>query len=166
MILYESRFDAASVGGMTIRIRQLVRGLVEDSRRLVNMVRELADNAIFHSGEGGGYCLVERADSQLRVVVRDRGMGIHARLAELFADISERDAVRRVFRGGVSATADPDRGIDLKMVLDHTRQGPSVLVETGGVAFVGVGGRGRLIGKSSQTVEGVTATLTLPLKAR
>ena len=93
-------------------------------------------------------------------------MGIHASLAERFGDINERDAVRRVFRGGVSATADPDRRIGLKMVLDHTRAGPSVLVETGGVAFVGVEGRGRLIGRSSQVVEGVTATLTLPLTAR
>ena len=59
------------------------------------------------------------------------------------------------------ATADLDRGLGLKMVLDYTRRGRSLLLETGGVAFVGVEGRGRVIGKSTQKVEGVLATLPL-----
>lgn len=165
MILHQSKFDAASVGGMTMEIRDLIGGLVEDGRRLMIMVRELADNAIYHSGTGQGSCLVERSGGNLQVVVRDRGVGIHGSLRDLYADIDERTAVRWVFAGGVSATADPDRGLGLRMVLDYTRRGATLLVETGGVALVGVEGRGRLIGKSTQTVEGVIATLTLPLIA-
>ena len=49
------------------------------------------------------------------------------------------------------------------MVLDYTTRGPTLLLETGGVAFVGVDGRGRVIGKSTQQVEGVLATLRAPL---
>ena len=49
------------------------------------------------------------------------------------------------------------------MVLDYTRQGASLLVETGGVAVVGAAGRARLVSKSTQRVDGVVATLRVPL---
>ena len=67
------------------------------------------------------------------------------------------------FRGGVSATADPDRGLGLRMVLDYTQHGATLLLETGGVALVGSGGRARLVGKSTQRVDGVVAMLRVPL---
>ena len=51
--LYESEFDADSIGGVMIAVGRLVDDMVDDGRRLMVMVRELADNAIFHSGEGG-----------------------------------------------------------------------------------------------------------------
>lgn len=127
------------------------------------MVRELADNAVYHSGDGGGWCVVERSGDHVEVVIRDLGRGIHGSLFHLYPDIDEREAVRWVFRGGVSATADPDRGLGLKMVLDYTRQGRTLLLETGGVALVGVGGRARLVGKSTQRVDGVVATLRVPV---
>ena len=162
-VLYEAGFDAASVGGVIMEAGGLVEGLVDDRRRLLIMVRELADNAVHHSGEGGGWCAVERSTNDLVVVVRDRGIGIHQSLRSLYSDIDERQAMRWVFGGGVSATNDPDRGIGLKMVLDYTRRGPTLLLESGGVAFVGVEGRGRVIGKSTQRVEGVVATIRVLL---
>ena len=161
-ILYESEFDAASIGEVMIEVGRLVTGRVDDGRRLMAMVRELADNAVYHSGEDGGWCAIEQSERHLTIVVRDRGIGIHRSLSDFYSDIGEREALRWVFGGGVSATADPDRGLGLRMVLDCTRQGPTLLFETGGVAFVGVDGRGRLIGKSTQRVDGVLATLRVP----
>ena len=161
--LYESEFDGDSIRGVMIAVGRLVDDMVDDGRRLMVMVRELADNAVFHSGEGGGWCAVERSGDHLAVVIRDRGIGIPESLHDLYSDLTEREALRWVFGGGVSATADPDRGLGLRMVLEYTGRGPALLLETGGVAFVGVGGRGRVIGKSTQKVEGVSATLRVPL---
>ena len=96
-------------------------------------------------------------------MIRDRGIGIRASLHDFYSDLNEREALRWVFGGGVSATADPDRGLGLRMVLEYTLRGPALLLETDGVAFVGIEGRGRVIGKSTQKVEGVLATLRLPL---
>lgn len=162
-VLHQSAFDHATVGAVMLKIGNLVGTMVDDPRRLLIMVRELADNAVYHSGEGKGWCAVERTGDHLQVVIRDRGQGIHGSLFHLYPDIDERQAVRWVFRGGVSATADPDRGLGLKMVLDYTQHGATLLLETGGVALVGSGGRARMVGKSTQRVDGVVATLRVPL---
>ena len=108
-------------------------------------------------------CAVARSGDYLEVVVRDRGQGIHRSLHHLYADIDERQAVRWVARGGVSATDDPDRGPGLRMVLNFTKSDATLLLETGGVALIGIGGRARLVGKSTQRVDGVVATLRVPL---
>ena len=165
-IIYESWFDTDSVGGVMIEVGRLVEDLVEDSHRLMIMVRELADNAVFHSGEGGGWCAVERSVHHLTIMIRDRGVGVRGSLRDLYPGIDERTAMQWVFGGGVSGLADPDRGLGLKMVLDYTGQGPTLLFESGGVAFVGVEGRGRVIGKSTQLVEGVIAGLRVPLRKK
>ncbi len=49
------------------------------------------------------------------------------------------------------------------MVLSYTDTGANLLLETGGVAYVGIRGKGQLVGKSTQYVEGVTAMLEVPL---
>ena len=136
--LYGSEFDGDSIRGVMIAVGRLVDDMVDDGRRLMVMVRELADNAVFHSGEGGGWCAVERSGDHLAVVIRDRGIGIRESLHDFCSDLNE----RWVFGGGVSATADLDRRLGLKMVLDYTRRGRSLLLETGGVAFVAVEGMG------------------------
>ena len=60
-----------------------------------------------------------------------------------------------------SVTGD-QRGIGLPLVLQRTETGIGLLLETGTVAFVGTQGEGYLIGKSTQGVEGVVATLNIP----
>ena len=160
MILYQSEFNAASVGKVATEIRDLIGDLVEDERALMFSIRELADNAVYHSGTGGGYCLIERSDDHLQVVIRDHGLGIHHHMQEIYGGIDERTAVQYAF-GGVSGAVDADRDIGLPAVLERTKTGIGLLMETGGVAIVGVHGRGRVVGKSTQVVEGVIATLTL-----
>ena len=160
MILHQSEFNADSMGEVAIEIREIIRNLVEDERALMFSIREIADNAIYHSGTGGGYCLIERSDDHLHVVIRDQGLGIHHHMQEAYGAIDERTAVQWAFQG-VSGTADADRGIGLPAVLERTKTGIALLMETGGVAFVGVHGRGHLIGKSTQVMEGVMVTLTL-----
>ena len=120
MILYQSEFNAGSMGKVAIEIRDVIRNLVEDERELMFSIRELADNAIYHSGRGGGYCLIERSDDHLHVVIRDQGLGIHNHMQEAYGAIDERTAVRWAFQG-VSGTADADRGIGLPAVLDRTK---------------------------------------------
>ena len=60
-------------------LRNLVEDLVEDARRLVIVAGELADNALHHSGQDGGWCFVATTEDRLVVTIRDWGMGIHAR---------------------------------------------------------------------------------------
>lgn len=164
-LLYRSKFDATNVGSMTAEIGDLIEGRVEELRQPLNAVRELADNALYHSGAGNGWCAVEGIDDKLAVTVQDQGMGIHQSMRRLYADIDERQALLFAFGGGVPATGEPTRGLGLKMVLNYTQTGSTILLETGGAALVGIDGQGRVIGKSTQQIKGVTATFSSPARA-
>ena len=144
-------------------LRNLAEDLVVDARRLAIVARELADNALYHSGQSGGWCTVGRTEESLVVTVRDEGVGIHATMREAYPDIDESLAVTAAFSGGVTSETSPIRGLGLMMVLAYTETGANLLLETGGVAFIGIGGRGQLVGKSTSSVEGVTAMLEVPL---
>lgn len=164
VLLYRSRFDATNVGSMMVEIGDLIKGRAEEPRQFLNAVRELADNALFHSGAGNGWCAVEEIDDKLAVTVQDQGMGIHRSMRRLYAGIDERQALLFAFGGGVSVTGDPIRGLGLKMVLDYTQTGFTILLETGGAALVGINGQGRVIGKSTQQIKGVAATFCSPAR--
>lgn len=92
-------------------LRNLVEHLAVDARRLVIVSRELADNALYHSGEGGGWCIVGKTEERLVVAVRDTGVGIHATMREAYPDIDESMAVTAAFSGGVTSEASPIRGL-------------------------------------------------------
>jgi len=162
MIRYQSGFDATTVGAVAVQIRQVIGDLVEGewAHGVLYMIRELVDNAVFHSGTNGGDCLMELSETHLHVVIRDRGWGIHHSLQQVYGAIDESTAVRWAFQG-VSGTADDQRGIGLPSVLQRTETGIGLLLETGTVAFVGTQGEGYLIRKSTQGVEGVVATLNI-----
>ena len=162
-LVYKSDFDSDTVGEVIRRLGETVSSMVDGSRRLLNAVRELADNAVFHSGVGCGSCIAEEAGGSLAVTIRDHGMGLHGSMKRNYPDIDEALAVRSAFRGGVSSTAGEARGLGLMMVLDYTNTGATLLFETGGIALVGVDGKDHVLGKSTQLVQGVTATLTVPL---
>ena len=140
-----------------------IESLVEDARRLVIVVGELADNALQHSGEDSGWCYVATTENRLVVTIRDQGMGIHASMRHAYPDIEEGLAVAAAFSGGVTSEVGPTRGPGLMMVLSYTETGADLLLETGGVAYVGIRGKGQLVGKSTQHVQGVTAMLQVPL---
>ncbi len=163
MTLYQSGFDATTVGTVATQIRTVVGDLVEDewAHTVLYMIRELVDNAVFHSGKDEGDCLMELSETHLHVLIRDWGLGIHHSLQQAYGAMDESTAVRWAFEG-VSGTADDQRGIGLPSVLQRTETGIGLLLETGTAAFVGVGGEGHLIGKSTQWVEGVAATLNIP----
>ena len=144
-------------------LRRLADDLVADSRRLVIVARELADNALFHSGQGGGWCVAGQTEYRLVITIRDMGIGIHASMRKAYPDIEEGLAVEAAFAGGVTSETGPIRGLGLMMVLGYTETGADLLLETGGVAYVGLGGTGQILGKSTQHVKGVTAMLSVPL---
>lgn len=82
----------------------------------------------------------------------------------MYPDMDERTALTAAFGMGDSgAFDDPDRGLGLGLVLDFTRSGGHLLLETGGLALLGIGGKSQVIGKSTQRVQGVVATLGLPV---
>ena len=162
-LVYRSDFDSDTVGEVIRGLGEAVSSMVDDSRGLLNAVRELADNAVFHSGVGHGWCIAEEADGSLAITIRDDGMGLHGSMKRNYPDIDEALAVRSAFRGGVSSTAGEARGLGLMMVLGYTNTGATLLLETGGTSFVGVGGKGHVLGKSTQQVQGVTATLSVRL---
>lgn len=162
-VLYRAEFDRRTVRGVLGALGGLVEGLVEDPRRLVIVVGELADNVLHHSGRDSGWCDVVATGDRLVVTIRDRGVGIHASMRRAYPDIEEGLAVTAAFSGGVTSEVGPVRGLGLMMVLSYTETGADLLLETGGVAYVGIGGKGRLVGKSTQYVEGVTAMLQVPL---
>ena len=144
-----------------VALRGLVEDLVVDARRLGIVARELADNALYHSGQGGGWCVVGQSEDHIVVTIRDDGMGIHASMRNAYQEIDEGSAIRAAFAGGVTSETGPVRG--LVMVIAYTETGADLLLETGGLAFVGIDGTGQLLGKSTQHVQGVTAMLTVPL---
>ena len=121
-----------------VNLRQVVEDLVHDARRLVIVARELADNAIYHSGQGRGWCIVGKTEEYLVVTIRDEGVGIHATMRKAYPDLEEGLAVAAAFSGGVTSEAGPIRGLDLMMVLAYTETGANLLMETGSVAFVGI----------------------------
>ena len=162
--VYRSTFDGRTLPDVMKDLAGALAGLGVEDRRLLFCVRELADNAIFHSGRNGGWCMAQQADEAISVTVQDRGVGIHQNMRAGYPDIGERAALTAAFGMGVSgAFDDPDRGLGLGLVLEFTRSGAHLLLETGGVAFLGIGGNSQVIGKSSQRVQGVVATLSIPL---
>ena len=159
---YSSSFDAGSIRKVLSEVADALTGVGVEDRRLLICVRELMDNAVFHSGDAEGWGSVEGSQGAVSVTIRDRGMGIHQSLTAVYPDISERVAVQVAFGTGRSgAFDDPNRGLGLGLVLDLTSSGAELLLESGGVAFVGSGGEGHTVSKSSQFVEGVVATLTV-----
>ena len=144
-------------------LAEALAGMHVENRRLLFCVRELADNVIHHSGRHGGWCMAQEAGDVVSVTVQDRGVGIHRSIQAMYPDMDERTALMAAFGMGVSgAFDDPDRGLGLGLVLDFTRAGAHLLLETGGLAFLGVDGKSQVIGKSTQRVQGVVATLSLP----
>ena len=114
-------------------------------------------------GRDSGWCFVVRTENRLVVTVQDRGVGIHASMRKAYPDIDESLALTAAFSGGVISEVGPIRGLGLMMVHSYTETGANLLLETGGVAYVGIKGKGQLEGKSTQYVEGVTAMLEVPL---
>lgn len=142
-------------------LAEALAGVGVGYRRLLVCVRELADNAIHHSGQGGGWVQAELSDGFTAVTVQDCGVGVHRSMTAMYPDLGERQALITAFGMGVSgAFDDPDPGLGL--VLQYTRSGTHLLLESGGLALVGSDGDAQVIGKSTQLVQGVVATLVVP----
>ena len=87
-VLLETAFDGATADGMEDALWRTLtrRQLPIDIGSLTEVVVELADNAIVHSGDGGGWCSVQLGDrprERLTAVVADRGVGIPARVNQM-----------------------------------------------------------------------------------
>ncbi|MXX65010.1 MAG: sensor histidine kinase [Acidimicrobiia bacterium] len=155
-----SWFDSATLPPVIESVRSALAEVGVEDRRLQIGIRELADNALHHSGQGEGWCQAEHLGERVAVTVQDRGIGIRRSMATRYPDIDDRSALLTAFGMGVSgAFDDPDRGLGLGLVLQYTRSGAYLLLESEGQAYIGSGGQGQVVGKSTQKVPGVTVTI-------
>ncbi len=165
--MFKLTFSAADITDVMSQVRDVARDHdVPDRRRLVTMARELAENALYHSGEGGGVCKAGMiGDGEFGIEVRDEGKGIHASMLQQYPGIDEASALTAAFGGNVSSMSeqDPNRGLGLTMVRDYTEAGANLLLESGNLAYAACGGSGRLISIRPRYVQGVRAVLTLPI---
>ena len=155
-ILYETPFDGATVDEMETALWRLFSQgkWPVDASALTEVVVELADNAILHSGEGEGWCSVQHGDRlrrQLTVVIADRGVGIPYRINQATEDLQLDDyqALLLAFQRRFSSTGDPHRGFGLNIVLDYTERVPGSVfsLESGHAVYAATDGRGRVLSK-------------------
>ena len=171
-VLFETAFDSATADGMEDALWRFLsrKQLPVDIGSLTEVVVELADNAIVHSGDGGGWCSVQLGDcpcDRLTVVIADRGVGIPFRVNQAVEDrnLDDHQALLLAFERRFSSTGDPHRGFGLNIALDYTGRVPgSVLtLESGHAALAATEGRGRLLSKGARRVQGVRVRLSVPL---
>lgn len=171
-ILFETAFHGETVDDMEDALWRLVtnRQWPVDVQGLTEVIVELADNAVLHSGDGRGWCSVQQAhrpDRRLTVVIADRGVGIPHRVNEAMAEqeLDDYQAMMVAFQRRFSSTGDPHRGFGLNIALDYTGRVPrsAFTVESGHAVYAATGGRGRVLSKGARAVQGVVARLSVPL---
>lgn len=164
--MFKSTFSAADINDVVLKVQDAARDHhVRDHRRLAMMVRELAENVLYHSGEDDGVCRAGMiGDEEFVIEVRDGGRGIHASIQQQYPGIDEASALISAFGGNVSSMSeqDPNRGLGLTMVRDYTETGANLLLESGNLAYAACGGSGRLVSMRPRHVQGVRVVLTIP----
>lgn len=170
--LYETAFDRATVDTLEVELWRLVseRQLPVDTGSLSEVVVELADNALLHSGEDVGWFSVQlggRPREQLTVVIVDRGVGIPHRVNQAVEDrdLDDYQALLLAFQPRFSSTGDPHRGFGLNIALEYTGRvsGSALTVESGHAVFAATEGGGRVLSKGARRIQGVTARLSVPV---
>ncbi|MDE0231967.1 MAG: ATP-binding protein [bacterium] len=172
--IYETAFDSTTVDTLEAELWRLVseRRLPVDAGSLSEVVVELADNALLHSGEDGGWFSVQiggRAREELAVVVSDRGVGIPHRVNQAAADrdLDDYQALLLAFQPRFSSTGDPHRGFGLNIALEYTGRipGSALTVESGRAVFAATDAKGRVLSRGARPVQGVTARLSVPVSS-
>ena len=165
--MFESSFSAADIADVMERVRDVAKDRhVPDVRRFLIMVRELAENVLYHSGEDRGGCKAGMIrDNEFGIEVGDEGKGIHASMLQQYPGIDEASALLAAFGGNVSSMSgqDPNRGLGLTMIRDYTETGANLLLQSGNLAYAACAGSGRLISARPQYMQGVRAVLTIPV---
>lgn len=173
-VLYETAFDGGTVDEMEDALWRLVsKGeWPVDVQAFTEVIVELADNAILHSGEGGGWCSLQhsdRPDERLNAVITDCGVGIPHRVNQTIEDqiLDDYQAMTKAFQRRFSSTGDPHRGFGLNIALDYTGRVPGSVftVESGHAVYAATGGNGRVLSKGARVIRGVIARLSVPLAA-
>lgn len=131
-----------------------------------------ADNAVQHSGEGGGWWSVRefaQPHQLLAVVIADRGVGIPHRVNQsVDRTLDDYQAMLLACRPRFSSTGDVHRGYGLTIAVDFTARvsGSVFSLESGMAAYAATGGVGRVLSKGTRPVKGVIARLSVPLSSR
>lgn len=171
-ILYETAFNGTTVDEMEDALWRLVsrKEWPVDIGALTEVIVELADNALLHSGEGRGWRSIQYADGpdeRLNVVIADRGVGIPYRVNQAIGekDLDDYQAMMLAFQRRFSSTGDPHRGFGLNIALDYTgrARGSVFTLESGHAVYAAASGKGRVLSKGARAVQGVIARLSVPL---
>ncbi len=174
-ILYEAAFDAVGVDEIESKLWEFasVDKWPVDIGALVEAVVELADNAVLHSGEGGGWCSMQqghRPHDHLTVVIADRGVGIPHRVNQVTdpPKLDDYDAMLLAFEPRFSSTQDAYRGFGLNLASDFTERASRAVfsLESGHAVYAAESGRGRVLSRGSRPVKGVIARISVPVATR
>ena len=165
MILYSAAFDERTLGRALEAVCD-IWAEVDDHLDVVTVLRaveELADNAIAHSGRGGGDIVLRRKGDSVVVQVEDQGVGIHYRMAE----DTEEQSVAKAFLPGPegTSTSSSTRGGGLVLVVQYTAVEPGMTfcLYSGHACYTARKGQGRLATGSGDFHQGTLAEIVAPI---
>jgi len=164
--LYTSAFDAATVSTV-LETAGLVWGAEDDLldvETVLDVLEELMDNAVRHSGEKGGSLSLLRYGRKLVARVEDSGVGIHRNMATA----SEERSVELAFEPGPvgTSTGSPMRGGGLWLALQSTAENPrlTLCLHTGSTVYAASNGEGYATSGSGDYHQGVLVELMCPVR--
>lgn len=165
MILFQSRFTSHDVDDVLNSGHDAWAEVdhVLDIEAALQVVEELMDNSVRHSGLGGGTLLIELLADVVVVRVEDVGVGIHHRMA---AD-SEEQSVALAFQPGPegTSTGSATRGGGLVLAVRYTALAPdmTLCLQSGHAVYTAEGGHGYLSTGSGDFHQGVLVDIVVPI---
>lgn len=165
MILFQSRFSSLDVDDVLSSAHDAWSEVdhVLDIEAVLHVVEELMDNAVRHSGLGGGSLLIEQVADSVLARVEDVGVGIHHRMAAG----SEEQSVALAFQPGPegTSTGSPTRGGGLVLAVRYTALVPdmALCLQSGQAVYTAEGGRGYLATGSGDVHQGVLVDIVVPI---
>lgn len=134
-----------------------------DIDTLLGVMEELMENAVEHSGEGGGAVALLRFGDTVTARVEDSGVGIHHNMAAG----SEGLSVERAFQPGPVGTSTKTgyRGGGLVMAVAATAQVPGLILhlQSGATGYAAANGQGYANGGRGDFHQGVLVELICPV---
>ena len=134
-----------------------------DIDTVLQVIEELMDNAVRHSGEGDGYFTLMRSGEKVVARVEDSGVGIHHNMAAASEELS----VELAFQPGPAGTSTGSwmRGGGLCLALESTAAIPelSLCLYTGNTSYAASNGHGYVTSGSGDFHQGVLVELMCPV---
>ena len=165
--LYSSPFDAGSAGSV-LETAGRIWGTEDDLldiETVLEVLEELMDNVVRHSGKEGGFLSLFRCQRKLVARVEDFGVGVHHNMGASSEELS----VELAFEPGPvgTSTGSPMRGGGLWLALQSTAENPGLTLHlhTGSTVYTASNGTGFVTSGSGDFHQGVLVDLVHPAQA-